>query len=124
MLRWWSSLSMRTVEWVRAIGIIVIAAGALIGVVLVEGSLRAPAEQNETFDCSLPKQALWHLATNEQKVVASLEHKGARLDLWENPETDQFSLLLSWPEASEPISCFILSGSNWHQPPVDQFMQK
>ena len=122
MLRWWSGLSMRTIEWLRAIGIMVLVAGVLLGVVLVEGSMRAPADQEDTFDCVLRKHAVLGLkAIHKQKVVASLEHKGARLELWEHPEDSRFSLLWSTMGTVEPVSCFVLSGANWDKPPIDIF---
>lgn len=60
----------------------------------------------------------------EQVLVASMEHRGASAELWENPETFAFSLVWTEPDYGnldddERFSCYIINGRTWHLLPDD-----
>ena len=77
------------------------------------------------FKCSTRKYKVLELeAIHKQRVVASFEHRGALLELRENPDPDYGGFSLLWTQHMKPNfpekdipSCIIASGRDWTQPP-------
>ena len=77
------------------------------------------------FKCSTRKYKVLELeAIHKPRVVASFEHRGALLELRENPDPDYGGFSLLWTQHMKPNfpeedipSCIIASGRDWTQPP-------
>lgn len=87
------------------------------------------SEPEPPFYCALRRMMLLELETlHEQRIVASLEHRGVVLELRENPHPNRGDFSLLWtrrtgPELSgEMSSCVIVSGVDWTRPNGSPFL--
>ena len=89
------------------------------GVVWIDNANEPDVYDDGMFDCG---DREWMIVLqegiNDQKLMASLIHRGVSLELRENTGQGGFSLLWTEAKETEPTSCVIASGWDWTLPPA------